>query len=139
MGIEYLSPGWIDAADDLLGAADPDGLPTGAPLIIETVVTGAPGGDRRYAVELGAAGMSARASAAGDPFTVRLTQPYEVAAAVAQGRLSAQAAFLDARIQLGGDVTTLIGNADLVARIGDVLAPLRADTTYPGCDADPGA
>lgn len=131
MVVEYLSPEWIEAADELLASAPTDGLPDGEPLVVETVVTDAPGGERRYVVELGASGMSARRSDGTGPFTVRLTQSYEVAAEVAQGRLSAQAAFLDARIQLGGDVTTLIGNADLVARIGDVLAPLRSRTSYP--------
>lgn len=135
MPVPYLSDSWIDAADRLLREVTVDPPIPSPGFSIETVVTGGPDGDRRYTIDVDGESLRARPSVSGQSATVRLTQRYETAVAIARGELSAQAAFLAADIQLGGDVATLISNAGLVAQVGDALAPLRATTEF----GDPGA
>lgn len=130
MSVPYLSAEWIEAADELLRATPIDPPVDGPAFSIETLVTEAPGGTRRYVIEFDGSTMHARAPRDDERATVRLTQRFEVATAVARGELSAQAAFLAADIQVGGDVATLIGNASLIALVGDALAPLRRDTSF---------
>lgn len=129
MPVAYLSPEWFDAADALLrGAGELSGVDDDG-LAVEVVVTDGPAGTSRYVMRLARTGahLDRDPAARGD---VRLTQSWPVAVAVARGERSAQAAFLAAEIQLGGDVTALIAHASVVADLGDVLAPLRADTSY---------
>lgn len=129
MSVQYLSDAWIEAADALLRGAPVDPALGATAFTIETIVPDAPGGEVRYVVEFGPT-IRARRSAPDESATVRLIQRYAVAAEVAAGTRSAQTAFLAADIQLGGDVSVLIGHAGLVATVGDVLAPLRADTVF---------
>jgi hypothetical protein len=134
MSVAYLSAEWIEAADALLRATPIVPPIDGPGFTIETLVIGSPTGDRGYVIEFAASEMRARPSVSGEEATVRLTQRYDIAAAVAQGTMSAQAAFLAADIQVGGDVATLIGHANLVAQVGDALAPLRDRTSFVGAD-----
>ena len=145
MSVTYLSTEWVEAADALLAAITVEPPIEGPPFSIETIVTG-PSVDagvgtddqhepeQRYIVEFSGSSMSARRPHPGEVATVRFTQTYEVAVAVAKGITSAQAAFLAADIQVGGDISTLINHAGLVAKLGDVLAPLRIDTVFAGID-----
>jgi len=130
MSVVYLSSDWIDAADSLLRSTVIDPPMAGDAFTVETCVVGATDGDRRYVIEFDGATVRARRARPGEHATVRLTQDYATAVAVARGELSAQAAFLAADIQVGGDVSTLIANAGLIAQVGDALAPLRADTRF---------
>lgn len=131
MSLPYLSLAWIEEADRLLRAVPLDPPVPEPGFSVETVVTGGPNGDDGYVVEFRGATMTARHAPPGGGATVRLTQDRAVAVAVARGERSAQQAFLAADIQVGGDVATLIAHAGLVAKIGDVLAPLRERTTFP--------
>jgi len=153
MSVTYLSTEWVEAADALLSAVTIEPPIEGPPFSIETIVTGPsvgartaagagtaagtgaqPEPEQRYVVEFSGSSMSARRPRAGEVATVRFTQTYAVAVAVARGIASAQAAFLAADIQVGGDISTLINHAGLVAQLGDVLAPLRIDTVFAGID-----
>lgn len=128
--LDYLSDEWVGAADDLLRSVVLDPPLDGPPISIETIVTEAPAGPTGYVVELRGSGATARRRGPDEATTLRLTQRYATAAAVARGDLSAQAAFLSGEIGLGGDVGVLISHAGLVAGMGDVLAPLRARTRF---------
>ncbi len=66
----------------------------------------------------------------GEPGHVRLTMPYQVSAAIARGEIGAQRAFLDGRIQIGGDTTALLGHQDQLAAVDDQLADLRSRTRF---------
>ena len=52
------------------------------------------------------------------------------ACAIAQGLTGAQRAFLDGKIQLGGDTTALLGHQGQLSQIDDQLSGLRAQTVY---------
>lgn len=131
MSIPYLSTEWVAAADELLRAVtiEPPLPPPG--FTLETVIAdAAPDGPQGYVIEFDGPAMSARPPRPGEHTTLRLSQRYDVACGIARGELSAQAAFLAADIQVGGDVAVLIGNAGLIAQLGDVLAPLRERTAF---------
>jgi putative sterol carrier protein len=64
-----------------------------------------------------------------DPQVVLRTDA-DTLAGIAQGTLSAQQAFVDGRIRLGGDVRVLIDRVAVLAGLGDVFAAVRADTTW---------
>ncbi len=128
--MQYLSDEWLAAANAAL--ADPSRLDdrvdaTSAPVRIGYTVLDGPSGDRSYVVELG---PSPRFEAGVADTQVTLTLRYQDAVSIATGAASAQRAFLDGAIRLGGDVTALLGSAAVLVSIEDRLASLRAATLY---------
>jgi hypothetical protein len=61
---------------------------------------------------------------------VTFTQDRTTAAAIATGRLSAQAAFIDGRLRVGGDLSALLDRAAELAALDDLFASARAATTW---------
>ena len=55
---------------------------------------------------------------------------YDTAAAIAKGDLSAQAAFMQGRLKLVGDVNVLIRDGAVLDGVADALGDLRADTEF---------
>jgi hypothetical protein len=148
--IDYLSDEWLDEADRAVADLTP--LPD--PVLVGIRVVGERA-TRHYSLVLGPDRVAVRrpdgddgdeGDTAGDTAdesdegssrstrSVRLTMPLTVAAAVAQGRVGAQRAFLDGQIQLGGDTTVLLGYQQQLSDIDDRLASLRARTRFPETD-----
>jgi hypothetical protein len=128
--IEFLSDEWIAA---LAGAGSaPDGE-TGERLVVEPVVRGVPGrAEVRYRIAFTAAGCTVSALAPdAAPADVYLETDYPTAAAIARGDTNAQAALADGRLRVSGDVARLAAHAGGLARLGDLFAVVRPDTTYP--------
>ncbi len=138
--IDYLSDEWLDEADRAVADLSP--LPDPVSVGIRVVGERA---TRHYSLVLGPDRVAVRRpdgdegenEGDGDnrssrsTESVRLTMPLPVAAAVAQGRVGAQRAFLDGQIQLGGDTTVLLGYQQQLSDIDDRLAALRARTRFP--------
>lgn len=131
--LRYLSEEWIAAAD---GAVRADRSLRAATadlrLVIRQTVTGVgpEDGDVTYRIVLD---HGANAVEAGDGLSdVGFTTDLATAVGVATGAQSAQTAFLDGRIRLGGDVQALITHQGVLAGIDDVLAPVRARTAFGG-------
>lgn len=147
--MRYLSPQWIDAARQALTADE--ALPTalvGVTLTIEQVVadvpsarrdagpagtngaaSGLPVGTARWHVAITDGRVTLAAGAAPEP-DLRFTTTYGTAAQVASGALSAQRAFVEGRLRVGGDLSLLITHQRAFAAIDDALAAVRAQTTY---------
>ena len=126
--VQYLSDEWMQKADDALAAS---GALTAsdADLEIQYEVAGAPGGKVAYALRVG--GGSAGIDAGPHPDApVSFTLDYPTAARIARGELSAQAAFMQGDLKLGGDVTVLIRQHALLGAIDDALAAVRDDTEF---------
>jgi predicted lipid carrier protein YhbT len=102
---QYLSPEWID----LLGQTMGD-LPErpGATATVQHVVTGGPDGDVRFVtvVEDGAVASATPGTDAGADIT--LTTTYADSVEVLQGELDANAAFMQGRIKVTGDMERLL-------------------------------
>lgn len=112
------------ASDDRLPAAL-----AGVTLAIEQVVEGGPQGTMRWNVVVDD-GKVSLAPGPADRADLRFTTSYDTAAQIASGALAAQRAFVEGRLRVGGDLSLLITHQRAVAAIDDVLAPVRADTTY---------
>jgi putative sterol carrier protein len=128
--VQYLSDEWLDAAgtalagDTTLAAASAD-----LDLTIQYEVTGGPGGKRAYGIRFdhGSAGIE---TGTHDDAPVSFTLDYDTAAAIAKGDLSAQSAFMQGRLKLGGDVGVLIRQHAAFDGLNDALAPLRSSTEF---------
>ena len=97
---EFLSPTWF--ADKAIA------LPAGdAELTIQQRVTGGPNGDVAYVLRVWGDGVSVEPGT--DPNAdVTLSEDYETALAVHEGRLSAAAALAAGRVQVSGAVARLL-------------------------------
>jgi hypothetical protein len=120
--VAYLSEGWLDLQRELLG-----GLPErpGATARVQQVVSGAPGGEVRYALQI-VDGRLAAATLGEDPEAeVTLTQPYADAVQIARGELDANVAFMQGRVKVVGDMGKVMA-----------LMPLTDSDEYRGALAE---
>lgn len=122
--MRYLSDQWIRRADSALTGLHP----LATDLAVGFVVLGGPEGKRSYTLRLGpdTVGLQSGTDHAG----VTMTLDWEVATEIAQGEGSAQRAFLDGRLKIGGDVGMLLGHQKELADIDDHLEALRAETSF---------
>ncbi len=128
--MRYLSPPWIDAARHAL-AAD-DALPAalaGVTLTVEQLVDGGPGGTTRWHVAIDDGRVALTPGPADQP-DLRFTTDYATATQIASGALAAQRAFVEGRLQVGGDLSLLITHQRAISAVDDALAAVRARTTY---------
>ncbi len=126
--VTYLSDEWLERAGDALStSAELAERTKDLDLAISYVVAGAPGGKVSYTLTFdhGTAGVSA---GAGAPVSFELD--YATAASIAQGELSAQAAFMQGKLKLVGDVNVLIRDGAVLDGVSDALGALRADTEF---------
>lgn len=121
----FLTPAWIS---DLDAAARTLALPADLRVVVQQVVRD-DDVEVAYVVEIAGGHGRVRPGRAENP-DVSFTQDRATAAAIAQGTLSAQAAFLDGRVRLGGDLRSVLNHAAELAVIGDAFATVRATTTW---------
>ncbi len=128
--VQYLSDEWMTEAAAALAAAPApaDGAPE-EPVVLQYDVTAAPGGKRSYALRFDGSGIQLEPGAHKEA-SASFTLDYDVAAQIAQGQLSAQAAFMQGRLKLGGDVMVLVHQHALLDGLDDALGELRARTEY---------
>jgi len=121
--VRFLSNEWLSEAADLTAA---DG--GSAVWVVEQVVRSA-GGDVRYQVHVtaDAARIEPQGSAEVD---LEIAEDYGVAAAISRGELDPGVALARGSITVRGDAGRMAAAADSLARMTDVLAPLRARTEY---------
>ena len=126
----YLSAEWFEAAqralaaDEVLSKAAAD-----VEFTVQQVVTGGPDGDIAYHVDVDHGTVHVSSGEAADP-TVTFIQTWDTAAAIGRGELSAQGAFMTGLIRVRGDLPKLVDYSDVFGGVDDVLAGLRAQTTY---------
>ncbi len=121
----YLSEPWLEAATKALI----DAPPTQTSLRVGYDIIDGPDGVGPYTLVLGPETMAFEPGLSEPAATLRLT--FDLAVAIAKGMTSAQRAFLDGKIQLGGDVTALLGSTAHLELIDDKLKELRATTRFP--------
>lgn len=129
--MQYLSDEWIDALD---AAARTDAslqkLAAQDDLVLEHTIRRPDGTDTVFHLDMrGDTPRIHRGSAASA--SVRLTTDLDTATAIARGELSARLAFLRGNLRIGGDVRALMTHRDVLTRLGDVFASVRARTTWP--------
>ena len=156
--LDYLSSEWLEAASVAFARVvlDP---PLEGSLSIAQTVTGAPAGVVRYLITIEGSSVALQSFDPSDELDpsdavdasdaispaepdasrpilqakssdIRFTQDYATAAAIAQGQQSAQRAFMQGMLQVGGDITRMISCSTALDAVGDALATLRAQTSF---------
>jgi hypothetical protein len=134
--VRYLSDEWIESLD--AAARAHDGVRAAARtevVVIQQTVT-TDGDPVTYAICAEDDEVRVRAGAAAAP-TITFTTDLDTAAAIAQGKGSAQVAFMDGRRRGGGDLRALLEHEPLLAALDEAFAPVRDRTEWP--DPAPGA
>lgn len=130
--MRYLGPEWMDAARRALAEDERLAESTkGVRLTLEQVVDAGPdGGEIRWHIVVDDGSVTLVEGPA-PRCDVRFTTSYDIAAEIAAGRLSAQRAFVDGRLRVGGDLTLLVSHQRALASLDDALADLRRRTSFP--------
>ncbi|MGH9068671.1 MAG: SCP2 sterol-binding domain-containing protein [Acidimicrobiales bacterium] len=147
---QFLSPAWIDevnqaaaengpsagaergagGAERGAGGAERGGAgPPAPPLVLQQLVGRSDGPDVAYVVQVDGGRVTVAPGRAASP-DVTVVEDYSTAAALAQGKLTAQAALLHGRIRLRGDLTALARGQDALERVQAGLDQVRVRTTY---------
>lgn len=128
--VTYLSDEWMERAGSALAADQAlAGATADLDLTLAYEVAGGPGGKRCYALRFDHGTVALEPGPHPDA-PVSFSLDYDTAVAVARGDLSAQAAFMQGRLKLGGDVTVLIRDGGALDGVHDALGPLRDDTEF---------
>jgi hypothetical protein len=115
----FLTDEWLD---ELGGAAGGATVDPALRLRVQQVVPDGPGGrEVAYLVEVADGAVSIHRGRHDDA-DVTFTQDLATALAIHRGQLSAQAAFMEGRLRLGGDLRAVIERAAALAAIDDVFA-----------------
>jgi hypothetical protein len=101
----------------------------GITLTVEQVVDGGPDGDVRWLLDIRDGRVDLVPGPAADA-DLSFATSYATAAQIAAGTLSAQRAFIEGHLKVGGDLSLLITHQRAVAAVDDALASVRAQTTY---------
>lgn len=125
--LQYLSDEWLDRAAALLEATP--SLAPEDPFAIEMEIS-TDEGFVRYAVAVVDGRPGLHRDTPPGCSVGRFSMAYPTAAAIAEGRQSAQAAFMAGTLHVGGDISAIIANADRLVDLNDTLALLRAETSF---------
>jgi putative sterol carrier protein len=119
----FLTDAWFDALDEGARSAH---LDEGVRVVIQQVVLdGADGTEVAYAVRAVDGAISIHRGRVADA-DVTFTQDRATAEAIHRGELSAQSAFIEGRLRLGGDLRAVIERATALAALDDVFRAARA-------------
>jgi hypothetical protein len=127
--VRFLSDEWLAALGRAAETIDVD--PDVSVVIEQTVRSG--GGDHED-VTWHTTVAGGRVEVSPGPSSIaaiRLSSDAETAWQIAGGRLSAQRAFLDGRLRLGGDVRSLMAARPALDAIADAFSGVRAETRSP--------
>lgn len=120
---EFLTDEWFR---DLDAAGRGSRVDAGLRLVIQQVVTDGPHDpELAYVVTIAEGTITVRQGRAAEA-DVTFTQDRRTAEAIHRGELSAQAAFIEGRLRLGGDLRAVIDRAGALAAIDDVFSSARA-------------
>lgn len=112
---EFLSDEWFAAIEaDAASAVVPDGLA----LSIEQIVIGEP--TVRWQIRIDAEGVVLDREPS-SPADVRITTDRATATRIQSGEASAQRAFLDGSLQIGGDIQALMEHRQAIAELAPAL------------------
>lgn len=128
--MRFLSAEWLDALTEAANAADLAERAPAEAVVIEHVVSGAPGGETRYHVVVDRTGVRFLSGSPEQP-DATFHEDYLTAARLAAGRVSAQEVFFSGEVKVSGNTTVLVDNQDALAAIAAAVAPVRDTTEFP--------
>lgn len=124
---KFLTQEWADEVVAALNASDDVKAATkGVQLCIQQVVTGAPDGDVSYWTKFDDGTISGAIGEASDA-DVTISQDYETAVALNKGELNAQAAFMQGKLKVTGNMGKLLQHQGAMQALGPVLQSVQTD------------
>lgn len=124
---KFLSQEWADEVLSALnGSDDVRGALKGVELCIQQVVTGAPEGDVRYWTKFDDGKVEGGIGEAADA-DVTITQDYDTAVAMNKGELNAQAAFMQGKLKVTGNMGKLLQNQGAMQSVAPALSSVAAE------------
>lgn len=125
--VRFLSEDWSKEAIAALKASDDvKGTAKEVELTLQQIVTGADGGEARYWVQINDGEIDGGTGDAPSP-DVTITQDYETAVAITKGELNAQAAFMQGKLKVRGNMGKLLQHQAAMESIFPVLAGLETE------------
>lgn len=126
----FLSPEWIAQAHIAAQASQKLRESTAhVEITIQQNVTGTPEGDVHYCIRVDH-GKVEIVEGIDENATVSFTQDWPTGIAMSNGSLSAQDAFTEGRLRLGGNIQAMVNVQDAFSDLDDVFVELRLSTTY---------
>ncbi len=128
--MDYLSGDWLAALQEA-AERDPslgDATRTTS-LSVQQQVTDGPRGDVTFHVVLDHGTVRIGPGPLDDP-DITITQPYHLAADIARGRASAQAAAMAGHVEVAGRIDRLPEQARGLEQINDIFLAVRAQTDF---------
>lgn len=124
---KFLSEEWsIHAIAALKASEDVKGAAKDVELTLQQVVTGTDGGEARYWVQINDGNIDGGLGDA-PAADVTITQDYETAAAITKGELNAQAAFMQGKLKVRGNMGKLLQHQAAMEAIFPVLGGLPTE------------
>jgi putative sterol carrier protein len=123
---EFLSDAWVA---ELGVAAAEARVPRDLHLVVQEVVLHDRGHETTFAIRIADGAVAVEPGRAADA-DVSFTQDRATAAAIAQGELSAQSAFMAGRLRVGGDLRDVLDRSRELTTVADLFAAARAATTW---------
>jgi putative sterol carrier protein len=124
---KFLSQQWADDALAALNSSDDvRGATKGVQLCLQQVVTGAPDGEVSYWTKFEDGKVEGAIGSAPDA-DVTITQDYDTAVALNKGELNAQAAFMQGKLKVTGNMGKLLQNQGAMQAVGPVLAAIPVE------------
>jgi predicted lipid carrier protein YhbT len=102
---KYLSQEWLDRQRELGRDLPPE---AGASAVVQHVVTGGPDGDVRYVLTVEDGVVTSAVLGADAEADVTLTTTYADSVSILQGELDANAAFMQGRVKVVGEMRRLL-------------------------------
>ena len=128
----FLSPEWFEEVASHMPAEGSDQRPPAdGRLVLRQVVNDTPDGQVCYHVIV--EGGSARVLPPGHdpgPADLTITSDWQTASAIAQGTLATQAALIEGRLRVSGDLAAVARHSSGLAGLDPVPAGLRERTSY---------
>jgi hypothetical protein len=128
--VRFLSPEWIEAlgrAARQVNVSLADDTETS--IVVEQTVADPSGASVTYQLAIDHGSATVVAGRVLEP-SVTLRTDRSTAEAIARGELSAQEAFVQGRLRVGGDVRALVRHAAALVQLDECFAAVRHDTVY---------
>lgn len=122
----FLTPEWIAELD---AAARLVAVPSDLDLTVQQVVETTSGPRVEYSIRIADGAISVLPGRA-ESADVTITQDRATAEQIARGKMSAQTAFMEGRLRIGGDLRATVDRALGLARLEDVFEAVRHSTTW---------
>jgi predicted lipid carrier protein YhbT len=124
---KFLSQEWLDASRDALnGSSDIKSATKDVDLTIQQVVTGAPAGDVSYWTKFNDGSVEGGLGDNPDA-DVTIAQDYETAVALNKGELNAQAAFMQGKLKVTGNMGKLLQHQGVLQSVAPVMSSVATE------------